>query len=64
MYPISSQKNLQNSIVNSSEPGVLLFWNLSSASAISFIVDKLSQRSASSLFKVLRSGESTKCLKL
>ena len=53
--------NLKNSIVNPSEPGVLLFWNFLSASAHSFIVNKPSQRPASSLFKVLRFGESKKC---
>jgi len=50
--------------VNPSEPGALLFWNLLSEFARSCIVNKPSQRSASSLFKVLRSGESKKRLEL
>ena len=40
------------------------FGTLLSASAHSFIVNKRSQRPASSLFKVFRSGESKKCTEL
>ena len=52
-----------NSIVNPSEPGVLLFWNLISASAHSFIVNGPSHLSVSSLLSVLRLTDSKKCLK-